>query len=529
MKRIVLAVLLFVQFTAESQLQKNVELEVVGRPSWQMMIPMDKDGLIFLVKTDLTKMKVFRFDNELTNLWEKEVFLDAEAPPKAYTLAEDHISLLFSETSGMYYQVFEFSLSDGSIHQGGFELREFFVDQDYVFLQDKVVMAGNNEKGAAYFIQNLKADEGRLQEQAEIAGKVAVNLFEYVPERNQIESVWSVKTAGYTNEKKKKGEFVKDAFVVYAELDTAGQIVNKTLIKQTGGKFPLDGHLLRMSNGKKVIMGTYQSNAGDKGVYYFDLSVGGQMKTYSYTALFKGQNSLTTKDLEALMSGYTFMPNDPLEGEDKIIFGGVFVKAQFQSVTEQDPNYNPYGYGGYGSPYGNRYGYSGTRSRTTTRQVFRGYHYPVGFVMEMEPDGELISSNRIDVNNLTSQIQPALAYNKTGAVSYCMKGDLATNNFNIGTRPMLYKLSDDDNKKEISNSQSASAIPSYSSVKYWYDNYFIAQGSRSKIEAVSVNDNLNDKQKSQRRGLFGKKQSKTPASYAQVRKIIYLTKIASGV
>ena len=149
----------------------------------------------------------------------------------------------------------------------------------------------------------------------------------------------------------------------------------------------------------------------------------------------------------------------------------------------------------------------------------------MGFVVELETNGELIVSNRIDINNLSGQIEPALAYNEKGAVSYCLKGDLATNNFNIGTRPMLFKLSEED-RKSIANS---AAIPSYSSVKFWYDNYFIAEGSRSKIEAISVNDNLEDKKQPERRGLFGRKKNKTPATYAQVRKIIYLTKVASGM
>jgi hypothetical protein len=528
MKKAIVALLFLSCFSGNAQLKKNVEIEVVGRPSWQMSIPMAEDGLIFLVKTDITKMAVFRFDSELNKLWEKEVFLDAEEPPKAYTIAKDHISLMFSETSGMYYQVFEFNLDNGELAQSGFELREFFVDQDYVFLDDKVVMAGYNEKGAAYFIHNFLSDQGKLEEQPEITGKVAVNLFEYVSEKNEIESVWAVKTMGYSNEKKKKGEFVKDAFVVYADLDTTGKVINKTIIKQSGGKFPLNGRLLRMANGRKVVMGTYQSNTGDKGIYYYDLSVGGQIKTYSYTSLFKGNNSLSVKDLEALLSSYEFMINDPLEGEDKIIFGGVFIRAQFQSVTEQNPNYDPYRNGGYGRPYGNgRYGYSGMQSRTTTREVFRGYHYPVGFVMELETDGELITVNRIDINNLSNQMQPTLAYNKKGAVSYCLKGDLATNNFNIGNRPMLYKLSEDD-KRNIIDVQTLSSIPSYNGVKFWYNNYFIAEGSRSKIEAISINDKAGSSAKPARRGLFGKKQQKTPASYSQIRKTIYLTKIASG-
>ncbi|MGR3809181.1 hypothetical protein [Jiulongibacter sp. NS-SX5] len=517
----------FLSFNLFAQLDKNVEIEVVGKPTWQMMIPLQEDGLLFLVRSDVTKAMVYKFDKDLNKLWEKEVFLDAEDPPKAYTIADDHISVMFSETSGMYYQVFEFDLSTGEIDQDGFELREFFVDQDYVFLGDKVLMAGSNEKGAAFFNHNFTTEIGQLKEQSEIAGKVSVNLFEYLPESNVIESLWSVKTTGYANEKKKKGEFVKDAFIVHALLDTAGNVLSKTSIKQKAGNFPIDAQLVRIGNGQKLIMGQYQSNSGDKGIYTFDLNGSNQLKTYSFSSLLRGRQALSIEDMKALMSSYHLMSNKPVYGDGKVYFGGSFIKAQFQTVTENDPNYR---YDPYGSMYGrSRYNsyYNNQRSRTTTRQVFRGYHYPVGFVLEFTENGDLITSNRIDINNVSYQVEPSLAYNESGAVAYCLKGNLAANNFAIGNKPILYKLSEE--QRTNLSPANISAIPSYNGVKYWYDNYFIAEGSRSKVEAVTINDEiLKEAQKKKKKGLFGRKKDSTPPSYAQVRKIIYLTKIASG-
>jgi hypothetical protein len=511
--------------TVYAQLEKNVQLEVLGRPSWQMLIPLEENGLILLVKTDLTKVTVFRFNKDLEKLWEKEVYLDVEKAPKAYTLANNHISLLFSETSGMYYQVFKVDLSTGVIDQDGFELREFFMEHDYVFLGDKVLMAGSNAKGAAFFQHSFKQDEGRLIKSESILGQVAVNLFEYLPDNNTIESLWSVKTKGYANESKKKGEFIKDAFIVHAILDTAGVIISKTEIKQSGGKFPLDAKLLRLSGGSKVIVGSYKSNLGDKGIYVYPLNTNAKMKTYSFSSLLSGRNSLSVEDLQQIIGNYSFLANQPLEGDHTIIFGGVFVKPQFQTVTQQDRGnlYNS----GYGRSRYNGFSNLGNQRRnSTSREIFRGYHYPTGFVMELSIDGELLMVNRIDINNLTSEVQQALAYNQKGAVSYCLKGDLAANNFNIGTKPLLYKLSEEN--KDPLLVRNLAFIPAYNEVKFWYSNYFIAEGSKTKIEAVSVNDNISEDGNTKRKGLFGRKKKKTPASYSQIRKTIYLTKIASG-
>lgn len=521
-KNIIIFILLATT-TLKAQLEKNVQLEVVGRPTWQMLIPLEDNGVLLMVKTDLTKINFYNFDSDLNKRWEKEVFLDAEAPPKAYTLTGNGLSLMFSETSGMYYQVFQFDLQTGNLSQSGFELREFFVDQDYVFLGDKVIMAGSNEKGAAFYTYHIDKNEGALSTKEGIEGKVAVNSFQYNPGNGTIEALWSVKTIGYANEKKKKGPFTKDAFLVHALLDTLGNTIVKNEIKQSGGKFPVNGKIVNLSNGDKVIMGNYQSNAGDKGVFLYNMTTNTGLNTFSYSQLLRGNVSLTAKEMTELMTTYDFIPNQPIEGDNKILYGGVFMKPQFQTVTQQSPFYNngsPYGYGS------NRYGYNTMNNRnSTTKQIFQGYHYPLGFLMELTPEGNLLSSNRVDINNLSKDMLPALAYNEKGSVSYCVNGNLATKNYQIGTKPILYKLSNET----VANAKTANAafLPAYTGVQFWYDNYFIAEGSRSKIEAISINDKLSSKPA--KKGLFGRKKNNTPDSYSQVRKIIYLTKIASGI
>ena len=42
---------------------------------------------------------------------------------------------------------------------------------------------------------------------------------------NRIESLWAIKTIGYSNEKKKKGEFAKDAYLAQLDFDTLGNVL----------------------------------------------------------------------------------------------------------------------------------------------------------------------------------------------------------------------------------------------------------------------------------------------------------------
>lgn len=515
MKKIVWLLLLFCQL-AQAQVQKNVEFEIVGKPSWQMIIPMGPNGVLLFAKTDMTKARLFMFDDQLSKLWETEIYLDVERKPTAYTVSESHATFLFRESQGMYYQLFKVNLTTGDVKIHGFELREFFLDQDYIFLDNSLMMAGANEKGGAYYIYNFDSKEGRLV-QSGFEGKTSTQLFDYHPSKKLIESVWAIKTMGYSNEKKKKGEFVKDSFVTYAEVDTSGKTLREVRIVQRDGKFPVSGKMVTLSDRQKVIIGNYQSNTGEKGIYFAKLGEDKEANPvfYSFGQLLAGQPEYSEAELKKILSSYNFLANDPIRGDGTVTFGGVFYKTEFKSVSERSYS-DPYTNGS--DPYSRGIGLFGRNSgRTQTRQVFSGYNYLSGFVATFDFDGVLKEHNRIDINQLSPQLRQTLSYNINGAVAYCVKGNLAAKNFKIGNRPILYKLSNDEMTAANRN-----YIPAYQEVRFWYDNYFIADGSRNKIEAISVNDNRDEESSRSR------KKKKTPASFSQVRKIIYLTKIASG-
>ena len=74
-----------------------------------------------------------------------------------------------------------------------------------------------------------------------------------------------------------------------------------------------------------------------------------------------------------------------------------------------------------------------------------------------------------------------MAYNSSGAVAYCFNGNLAARNFNIGTKPVIYKLSE-----ETENKKNQVYLPLYQEVRFWYDNFFIANGSKTKIEVLKL-------------------------------------------
>ncbi len=515
MKKIIL-IFLLISRTLCAQVQKNVEIEVLGRPSWQMVIPMKTEGLILFTKTDMTKARMIMYDEDLNPQWDKEIFLDVERRPTAYTYDRNHATFLFRESRGMYYQLFTVDLATGKIDIQGFELREYFVDQDYIFLGNTLIMSGSNEKGGAFYFYNFREGTGRLV-QSGFEGKTDNQHFEYNPEKKLIESVWAIKTIGYSNEKKKKGEFTKDAFVVYAEIDTLGNTLRQVTVPQKGGSFPISGRLLRMRDGTAALLGAYQANTGDKGIYYASLSTAtgkSEARFHSFTRLLSGQPDYTADELKKIITGFTFLPHEPVQGDETISFGGVFFKPEYSTVSERI--YDPY----YSDPYYQRGGglFGRSNTRTQTRQVFNGYNYISGFVASLNAHGELLEHHRIDINQVSPRITQTLSYNVNGAVAYCVKGNLAARNFNIGNRPILYKLSED----EITPANRG-FIPAYQEVRFWYDNYFIADGARNRIEAVSLNDNQDSSS-----GKSASRKKKAPATFSQVRKIIYLTKIASG-
>jgi hypothetical protein len=517
-RKIILSILVLISTaTSFAQLQQNVEVEIVGMPSWQLLIPMQNKGLLLFLKTDQTKAKVVHMNKDLGKIWEKDIFLDVERAPTAYTFDTENATFLFRETSGMYYQLFTFNLQSGEYVNRGFEIREYFQDQDYVFLKNKLIMAGANEKGGAFYEYNFTTEKGKLTSNG-LEGNVQVQEFKFNPENSKIESLWAIKTIGYSNEKKKKGAYTKEAFLSYVDFDTLGTKIFQKDLKQKNGNFPMAGKVLKINN-KKIIIGSYQDQKGEKGLYFDNLnSVSNEaFKTFSYIEMLKGNPEIPPADLKRLLKDYSFLMNEPIKNSDGLVVGGVFFKPEFKNVSEQV--YDPYANQNNGGRYGNNsslFGRNNTRSQT--KSVFMGYNYPVGFVLNLDESGVNINANRIEVNQVNPQIKPAISYNSLGAVAFCIKGNLAVKNFNIGTKPILYKLSND----EPALAKNKSFIPQYQEVQNWYDNFFIANGSKSKLEVLKIDNSTETAQTKKKR------KRKNIPTFTQIRKTIYLTKIASG-
>jgi hypothetical protein len=505
--RLLLLLFLF-SVNLPAQIIQNVELEVVGKPSWQNIIPMGKNGLMLFVKTDQAKAKAVMYDIDLQKKWETEVFLDVERAPTAFTFDQQQITFMFRETSGMYYQVLIFDLLTGTFKNKGFEIRDFFDDQSYVFLKNKVMLAGANKEGAGFYTYDFLSEEGKMIP-LEIKGKVALQEMNYEEKTGKIHSIWSVKEMAYSNAKKKKGEYIKDAFLNVSVFDTFANILESSKISQKFGNFPMTAKSVVLSNKSRAVVGTYQAKTGERGLFYLpDYKENSTNITFkSFTDLLKGQPEISQEDLQKLLKEYSFLMHEPIFNNQSLTLGGVFYKPEFKTVSQQV--YNPYD--NFSPNRTSGFGRSSARSQT----IFSGYNYSVGFIANVQINSGSFFSNRIDIKQMSPQIKQPLSFNHAGSVAYCVRGNLATKNFNIGTKPILYKLSDEE--QTVANQ---SFLPSFQEVKFWYDNYFIANGSKNKLEVLKLPKGEKTVSKKQK-----KKQIPT---FTQVRKTIYLTKIASG-
>ena len=135
---------------------KTVELEVSGNSTWQKIISLGQEGLLFFVKKDITKALIIKFDTDLNTVWENEVFLDVERKPSSYYLDNHQITFLFSENQGMYYQQLSFDLKNGKEKNRGFEIRDYFQDHSHVAFKDRILIAGINEKGGVFYDFDFK-------------------------------------------------------------------------------------------------------------------------------------------------------------------------------------------------------------------------------------------------------------------------------------------------------------------------------------------------------------------------------------
>jgi hypothetical protein len=501
-------------FKSQAQLIKNIQLEIVGKPTWQMVLPLENQGLMLFAKSDLSKAKVYMFDNELNKLWETDVYLDVERQPTAYTFSETKATFLFRENQGMYYQLFIFDIATGKYQIKGFELREYFNDQNYVFFENRILMAGSNTDGGVFYEYNFESEIGKFIN-TDIKGQVECQEFVYNKQKNTIESLWAIKTQGFTNEKKKTGTYIKDAFLTIADFDTTGKLLNAIKISQKSGKFPISGKILKLNDDNNLVVGTYKASSGDKGLFISaikDSTTNQNLVFYSFSKLIGKTTETTETETNKLLNNYSFLMHKPLINQQTISIGGVFYKSQIKTVSEQafDQNRsNSLFDNGRNNPF------SRTNSRTQTKNVFAGYSYTNGIMVNLDFSGQIIDNQVVNINQSSYQLQQNMAFNNAGAAAYCIKGNLAAKNFLIGSKPVLYKLTDEEVTLKNKN-----FLPSYNEVRHWYDNYFIADGSKTKIEAISLNSMKDTSNK--------RRKKNKPPVYTQIRKTIFITKIASG-
>ncbi|MFY7909073.1 MAG: hypothetical protein ACOVO2_05955 [Emticicia sp.] len=485
---------------------KTIEIEVTGNPTWQKIIPLGSDGLLLFVKKDVTKALLIKFDTDLKKLWETEVLLDVERKPTAYSFDSQKVTFLFSENQGMYYQLYSFDLQSGKVENNGFELREYFQDQNYLNFQNRILIAGINEKGGAFYDFDFKTNEGQFIS-AELNGKAQLQQIKLNQKTNLVETLWAIKEPGYTNEKKKKGEFIKNAYVVFAKYDTLGKLISKTAIQSNAGNFPLTGQLTFIDSLTYAVTGIYQSNTGIKGVYYSKIERDKTILTkfYDYRKFLVGSENLKDEQLKKLLNTYSFLPTQTVFTENQILVGGSFYQPSYQIVSVDNPDFVGYDINSYNST-----------QRTRTKQVLSGYIYSNGFTASFDLSGNLLKQQSIDIVQTSSNLDEVLAINKQNAAAICVKGNLIVTKPKSFSESKIYKLSTENDDPK--NNQ---YIAKYRSVRNWYENYFIADGSRIKFEVIK--EMSSSKEKPSRRK---KQQRQIPET--NVKKIIYLSKVLNS-
>lgn len=485
---------------------KTVEIEISGNPTWQKIIPLGNDGLLVFVKKDITKATIIKFDKNLTKLWENEVLLDVERKPSSYFIDKTTVSFLFSENQGMYYQLFSFDLSNGKVESKGFELREFFQDQNFVNVGNRILLAGMNEKSGAFYDFDFKTNEGQFIS-AELNGKVQLQHIKYNLKSNLIETLWGVKELGYTNEKKKKGEFIKNAYVVFAKYDTLGKLISKTPIQSNAGNFPLTAQLTVLDSVTNVVTGVYQSNNGVKGIYFSKIELDKTITTkfYDYRKLMVGKESLSDEQLKKLSTSFSLLPAQTVFSENQVLVGGSFYQPSYQVVSANNPDYVGYDINANNS-----------MQRTRTKQVLSGYNYSNGFAANFDLSGNLLTQQRIEIKQTSSDLDDVLSINKQNAVAFCVKGNLVITKPQNTSEPKIYRLS-----TENDDPKNAQYIAKYRSVQNWYENYFIADGSRVKFEVIKEMSAPKEKPSRRKKG-----QRQIPET--NVKKIIYLSKVLNA-
>ncbi len=486
MRRIILiAFLLFLSPYLQAQVLHSATLEVVGSPGWYKAISLKQEGLVMIVKEDQTRFKVVKLDTQLNKMWDQDLFLDTESGPAAVALRDNRLTLVFSETSGMYYQLLDFNLKNGEYIRRGFEIREFFQDKGLVMYEGKALLTGINEKGLAYFVYDFEKDTGKLV-QTGLTGRLEIQDV-LKEEEGHLNVLVVEKTMGYANESKKKGEYVKSSQVTEVRLDTAGQVISRRSIVQSSGRFPISGTRLN-----HLVSGIYQQPDGQKGMYFCLLKEEKNTPVFYRSFAELAGEQLEPKQKEKFLKSAAWLSIPPAAGPDGVHIGGVFYTPKFQHVSTGR------GYDAYGN-----------RARTDNRTVFAGLEFTSARIFDLDTEGKVLSENSIVINQLLGQLIAPVTINRSGAVAYVSNGKVLVKNFNIGSRPIAYQLTDD-------KGSGSPYVAGYRQTLHWYDNVFLAVGTQSRMEAQQVAQS------------GSKKKKKRAIPYTQTRKTYFLTSISAG-
>lgn len=480
--------LLFLSFGGLAQVLNSTTVEVVGSPSWFRAISLQDKGLVLILKEDQTRFKVVRYDMHLTKIWEQDLFLDTEKPPAAIRQYKDRLILMFSETSGMYYQLIDFDLKGGEYVRKGFEIRAFFQDSDLVMFEDKAILVGTNEKGAAYYVYDFKSDLGRIIE-TDVKGKITINHVS-LDSDSLVNILATEKTLGYTNEKKKKGEYVRSSQIVYAQLDTSGVIKRKNTVVQNAGRFPVNATI---NGGKEVISGIYQDTNGDKGMYFSFLNKPQNMPAFFVSFKELIGNQLSEKDRKKFYGNADFFVLSPKTNSKEFYVGGVFYTRKYQYFDSNQ---------GFNLTNG--------RNSSANQTVMSGVEFSSAFVFNLDEQGNKTSQNQIPLDHISTQFTSPLTVNNAGAVAYISKGKLLVRNADVGTKPIVYQLTEDSDGV-------SPFVQGYNQVIHWYDTVFLAIGSQSKVEAHQLEQDKT-----------AKKKKKKSRPFTQTRKTYFLTSVSAG-
>ena len=249
-----------------------------------------------------------------------------------------------------------------------------------------------------------------------------------------------------------------------------------------------------------AVIGTYQAKSGDRDLFFLpDYRTNASNFTFkSFADLLQGQPEISDIDFRKLLKEYSFLMHEPIFSNQSLTVGGAFYKLEYSTVSQQ--LYNPYD---NFSPNRNA-GFG--RSNIRNQAVFSGFNYAVGFIANVQINNGTFASNRIDIKQMSPQIRQPLSFNRAASVAYCVRGNLATKNYKIGTNPILYKLSDEE--PSIANQ---SFLPAFQGVKFWYNYYFTANSSKNKLEVLKLPNVEKSKDK--------KRKKKQSSSFTQIKKI----------